>query len=326
MGIELVWKAVLQWPVLLLGWLLGMHAIATTGARAFRRRAGVSRTTVLQRHPVSPRAFTPAAVAVVPVAIAMAVQESIAPFGAFTHFPAAVSYGALPMALLAGAVAALPIGCGTGRLGAFACAVTVPAVALALVRPPGLADGVPQLLAAVASCLGSLASTSTAAAPAHESATRRSTALPFASWWILFAIASGMVLLAGFAKLAVVLGALSATAAALAVAALAGCAPVLANGTAACLATAFVACTFVGQGYDEAGIPRAAWWLLSFAPAAAAVGRIPASRAHPRLAAAITAFLPAMLALIALGLALSTTGLPGSGATGRHDAYGLAAP
>lgn len=305
MGIELVWKAVLQWPVLLLGWLLGMRALRASG------RGAPSRCAVL----------TPVATAVVPVAVALAVQESVAPTEVFTHFPPNVSYGALPRALLAGALVAWPIGAGSGGLGAIASAFAVPAVAIVLVQPPGLRDGGPQLVAVAAACLGALATVTGRALPGGRSAAPR-----FASWWLLFAVASAMVLLSGFAKLAIVLGALSATAATLAVAALAGCAPTLTNGTAACLATAFAACTLAGQGYDEAGIPRAAWWLLAFAPAASALGQVPALRPRPRLAAVLGACLPAAAAFIALAIALAVTGLPGSAATDRDGTYGLAAP
>lgn len=323
MGIELVWKAVLQWPVLLLGWLLGMRAIGAAGTRAMPSGSGAAAVAFARAAHLaaSTRAVTPVAAVVVPVAVSMAVQESIAPSEVFTHFPAGMAYGALPPALLAAALVAVPLGCGTGRLGAWASAIAVPAAAFVLLRPPGLRDGGPQLLAVAAASLGALAPRAGA-----SPATRRAAALPFASWWLLFALASGMVLLSGFAKLAIALGALSATAATLAVAAFAGCAPVLTNGTAACLATAFVACIFVGQGYDEAGMPRAAWWLLSFAPAASVLGRIPALRSHPRLAAALEAGLPMVLAIVALAVALAAIGLPGSAAPGDEGAYGLAAP
>ena len=319
MGIELVWKAVLQWPMLLLGWLLGMRAIAS----AARRRSDIATVSFARTAhlPVSPRAVTPVAAVLVPVAVAMAVQESIAPSGVLTHFPAGISYGALPSALLAAAIVAVPLGCGTGRLGAWTSAVAVPAVAMLLLRPPGLGDGVPQLLAVAAASLGALAM-----GGGGPPASRRAAALPLAAWWLLFALASVVVLISGFAKLAIVLGALSATAATLAVAAIAACAPMLTNGTTACLATAFVACTFVGQGYDEAGLPSAAWWMLSAAPTAAAIGCLPALRRHPRIAVALTTCLPVAVAVVALAVALATTGLPGSAATGHDDAYGLAAP
>jgi hypothetical protein len=120
-----------------------------------------------------------------------------------------------------------------------------------------------------------------------------------------------MVLLSGFAKLAVACGALSASAAAWAV--MSAIAPRL-----ACAAPA-VACAFaatlgvlclVARGYDESGFPAWCWWLLAAAPGAGVLAAWPARRGRTRIAAAVAFVAPPAVAIVALLVARSSVSVP----------------
>lgn len=303
MGPELVWNAVLEWPVIVLCTAIGIHWLLqwkrrSPGGRGGNSVRGHSAAMAIGDSSHLPR-FLPLVAVLLPVMASMSAQESVSHRQLFTCFPAGVSYGALPWALHAAVAVALVIGNGAGMLGRAAGAIAVPTMAMVFLAPPGLGGGVPQLVALAIAAVSGFAAASTSGRPG---------ASPLVGWWLVFAVASAMVLLSGFAKLAIVLGSLSAMAATLAVCAAALGRPVMGNGLAATLASAFVACVFLGCGYDESGFPRWTWALLAAAPAAMGVGSIPMVRARPRLRALAVSLAPATIAALALASAMLATG------------------
>jgi hypothetical protein len=139
---------------------------------------------------------------------------------------------------------------------------------------------------------------------------RASSRAAFIAWWGTFAAASGACLLAGFAKLAVVLGAASAAAALGAV--LCGVMPWVRadGGVAATFAVILGAGAFLGAGYDERGLPTGCWAAIALAPAAAML--VPASTHRPRVAAFLRAALPIAVAFGALAVAAASGATSGT--------------
>lgn len=191
-----------------------------------------------------------------------------------------------------------------------------------MVNPPDLDGAGPNAAAAV---LSMLATVGMAVALGHGRPGQRS--LPcwpaLAAWWAVFAAASGMVLLSGFAKLAVACGALSASAAAWAamtafVPRLAVLAPAASGAFAATLGVTML----VARGYDESGFPSWCWWAMTAAPGAACVAAWPGIARRPRLRALATVMAPALVALAALAAARAATG-DGAGPSAPVD-YALA--
>lgn len=239
-----------------------------------------------------------AVLVVVPALASLARQQgSLVPFGAW---PPRVASEWLPWSIVAAALVAAAAGARGGHVLAVACSAVASAVSMVLVAPPGMSGGGSQLVAAAACTL--------ACACASRPAVRTGIA-PHAAWWLMAAAGSAMVLLSGFAKLAFVLGALSAGMAAI------GAASLLLGGTAlgaaasASICCAFSLCMFVGHGYDEAGFPGWCWWLPVVAPAAMALGELRPLGTRPRLRAAVVVLVPAALAWAAvLAAAVMTEG------------------
>lgn len=317
MGPELVWKAVLEWPVVVLcaatviHWLLRWKGISSAG-RGRSTDRGLSAVMAIGGSSRLSR-FLPLVAVLLPVMASMSVQESVSHQQLFTCFPSGVSYGALPWALHAAVAVSLAIGNGAGMMGRATGAIAVPTVAMVFLSPPGLGGGVPQLVALAIAVMSGFAVAGISGRPGPS---------PMLGWWLVLAVASAMVLLSGFAKLAIVLGSLSAMAAALAACAAAFGRPVMGNGLATAFVTAFVACVFLACGYDESGFPRWTWAMLSAAPAAMALGSIPTVRARPRLCAVAIAMAPAAIAAIALASAMLATGRSADSAA---DPYALSA-
>ena len=89
MGPELVWKAVLQWPVVVLCTAIGIHWL-------FRWKrpssASVDRSVAL-RPPSRGSRFVPIVAVLLPVAVSEAVQEAITLRELLAQYPTTVSYG-----------------------------------------------------------------------------------------------------------------------------------------------------------------------------------------------------------------------------------------
>lgn len=239
-------------------------------------------------------------------------QGALVPFGAW---PPRVASDWLPWSIAAAAAVAVAAGGRGGPIMAGACSAAASAASMVLVAPPGMAGGGAQLLAAAA-C--------TAACTCASRAALRPGIAPHAAWWLTAAAGSAMVLLSGFAKLAFVLGALSAGAAAIGAASLLLGGAVLGTAASISICCAFSACMFVGHGYDEAGFPWWCWWSLALAPAAMALGGLRALASRPRLRAAAVVLAPAAVAWAAvLAAVAATAGQRGS--AGPGDAYGMSA-
>jgi hypothetical protein len=263
------------------------------------------------RAPAPVRAVAAAAIAVLavlPAFRALAVQEGgILASG----LRSSVSYGWLPAASLVASLVAAAVCAGGGRASVRAAAAAAPLAAMSLLSPPGFRGGGWQLAAAASVAFAAM----TVAGGTPVRGRER-----FVLWWLLLAVASGFLLLSGFAKLAFVVASMSATAAAMGVASLVVRAvrPTAAMDIA--FATALGGAAFLGMAYDEAPLPRACWVALAAAPAVAAASSLPAVRARPRLAAAAIAVLPAAAAAAALAAAFALQ----SPAAARDDAYAAA--
>lgn len=214
-------------------------------------------------------------------------------------WPPAVSSEWLAPALVVSAAVAMLVGAGAGRLGTLACAVAASAASMVLVAPPGLAGGTAQLLAMAIAALSGLGAAAVASRPGPA---------PLVGWWLALSAASAMVLLSGFAKLALVLGALSAGCAAFAI--LLALVPGMALGVPAAvsLGCALATSAFLGCGYDEAGFPRWSWLLLALSPLGMALGAVQGIAHRPIARRAAVMLAPASIASLALLLALLASG------------------
>ena len=315
MGPELVWKAVLEWPVIVLCTAIAIHWLLRWKRTSSAAGVPSSDRTSAPRPPSRASRFVPIVAVLLPVMVSIAVQEAITFREVLTHFPATVSYGALPLAMLAAVAAAIVLGNGSGTLSRVVGAIAVPSVAFVFLSPPGLGGGVPQLVALAIAVLAAVAACSVSGRPGPA---------PLLGWWLVLAVASAMVLLSGFAKLAIVIGALSAMAATLAVCAGTIGRPVMGNGLATSLVTAFAACAFLGCGYDESNYPRWTWALLAAAPAAAALGGLPGIRSRPRLCIAASILAPAGAAALALAAAMMSTATIAGASDSTTDPYASA--
>jgi len=319
MGPELVWKAVLQWPVVVLCTAIGIHWLFRWKRPSSVLGGGTGSNSgdrsVALRPPSRGSRFVPIVAVLLPVAVSEAVQEAITLRELFAQFPTTVSYGVLPWAMLAAVAAAIVVGNGSGALSRVAGAILVPSVALVFLSPPGLGGGVPQLVALAIAAVAAMAACSVSGRPGPAT---------LLGWWLVFAVASVMVLLSGFAKLAVVLGALSAMAATLAVCAAAIGRPTMGNGLAVALATALAAGAFLGCGYDESSFPRWTWALLASAPAATALMGVPMVKRHPRLRVTVIVLGPSAVAVLALAAAMLATAPTASPGDSAVDPYASA--
>ncbi|MBL9141126.1 MAG: hypothetical protein JNK53_04610 [Phycisphaerae bacterium] len=154
-------------------------------------------------------------------------------------------------------------------------------------------------------------------------------AIPVALWGTGAALAA-LALMASIAKLALIMGAFSACAAAIAVLALVQRpmqvgAPV-AGVWCAMLGTA----AMLGMAYDEAGLPSIVWWLALASPLGCGLALVPSIAARPRLASAVRALAPIVVVVVALVIAAASiaasTGDPADADPSPYDAYGMQSP
>lgn len=223
----------------------------------------------------------------------------VRPGTAFDRFPLAV------LAAVIVAVAMDRVARAGGALGALAVAVVAAAASCVVLQPPGHGSPEWRLAAAVAVAI---------AAVGGIASSRGTTRATFVAWWGTLAAASGACLLAGFAKLAVVMGAASAAAALGAVTC--GIMPWVRadGGMGALFAVILGAGTFLGLGYDERGLPLACWAAIALAPATSLLAN--AVHGRPRLAIALRAGLPIAVSAAAVAVAAALTASVGPEASG----------
>lgn len=216
------------------------------------------------------------------------------------EWPCTTSYEWLPVAMVIGAgISALTSGVSSpkGQLLATAVAATS---AIFTLKPPGLGGQWYQVLTVAIAVLASLG----AAKPASQFRVA-----PFVAIWIIAASASVLCVLSGFAKLGIVVGALSGGGAALAVAAAISPSVRLGRGGATACTCALVGCMFLGTGYDESGFPWWTWAMLAASPALMGVGArcVPATRSRTQACVVVVA--PAALAVCAVACAVLLSGV-----------------
>ena len=209
------------------------------------------------------------------------------------------SYEWLPIALVIGAGVSV-VTSNLSSLNGQLLATAAAACAMFTLKPPGFGGQGYQVLAAAIAVLASLG----AAKPASQFRVA-----PFVALWIMAACASVLCVLSGFAKLGIVLGALSGGSAALAVAAAISSSVRLGRGGATAFACALAGCMFIGMGYDESGFPWWMWAMLAASPALMGVGMrfVPATRSRTQACVVVAA--PAALAVCAVACAVLLSGV-----------------
>ena len=209
------------------------------------------------------------------------------------------SYEWLPIALVIGAGVSV-VTSNLSSLNGQLLATAAAACAMFTLKPPGFGGQGYQVLAAAIAVLASLG----AAKPASQFRVA-----PFVALWIMAACASMLCVLSGFAKLGIVLGALSGGSAALAVAAAISSSVRLGRGGATAFACALAGCMFIGIGYDESGFPWWIWAMSAASPALMGVGMrfVPATRSRTQACVVIAA--PAALAVCAVACAVLLSGV-----------------
>ena len=209
------------------------------------------------------------------------------------------SYEWLPIALVIGAGVSV-VTSNLSSLNGQLLATAAAACAMFTLKPPGFGGQGYQVLAAAIAILASLG----AAKPASQFRVA-----PFVALWIMAACASMLCVLSGFAKLGIVLGALSGGSAALAVAAAISSSVRLGRGGATAFACALAGCMFIGIGYDESGFPWWIWAMLAVSPALMGVGMrfVPATRSRTQACMVVAA--PAALAVCAVACAVLLSGV-----------------
>ena len=216
------------------------------------------------------------------------------------EWPCATSYEWLPVALAIGAVVSVITSTVSNHQRQLLATIGTAACAMFILKPPGFAGAGYQILAATIAAVASLG----AAKPATQFRVA-----PFAAFWIIAACASVLCVLSGFAKLGIVLGALSGGNAALAVAAAIVPSVRLGRAGAMACACALTACMFIGAGYDESGFPWWTWVMVAISPALMGIGArfVPATR--PRTQCCVVVAMPAVLALSAVACAVLVSGV-----------------
>ena len=209
------------------------------------------------------------------------------------------SYEWLPIALVIGAGVSV-VTSNLSSLNGQLLATVAAACAMFTLKPPGFGGQGYQVLAAAIAVLASLG----AAKP-----TSQFRVAPFVALWIMAACASVLCVLSGFAKLGIVLGALSGGSAALAVAAAISSSVRLGRGGATAFACALAGCMFIGIGYDESGFPWWIWAMLAVSPALMGVGMrfVPATRSRTQACVVVAA--PAAFAVCAVACAVLLSGV-----------------
>jgi hypothetical protein len=216
------------------------------------------------------------------------------------EWPCTTSYESLPVALAIGAVLSVIASNVSSPSGQLLATIGTAACAMFILKPPGFAGLGYQIFAAAIAVVASLG----AAKPATQFRVA-----PFVALWIIAACASVLCVLSGFAKLGIVLGALSGGSAALAVAAAIVPSVRLGRAGATACACALTACMFIGAGYDESGFPCWTWVMLAISPAAMGIGErfVPATRSRTQFCAIVAG--PAALALCAVACAVLVSGV-----------------
>ncbi len=231
--------------------------------------------------------------------VAPAIAAHILLQGGF-EWPCTTSYEWLAVALAIGAgISVVTSSVSIPKWQLLATVVTA-ACAMFILKPPGFSGVGYQILAATTAVVASLG----ASKPAMEFRVA-----PFVALWIIAACASVLCVLSGFAKLGIVVGALSGGSAALAVAAALVPSVRLGRGGATACACALTACMFIGVGYDESGFPWWTWVMLATSPALMGIGArfVPATR--PRMQFCVVVAMPAALALSAVTCAVLVSGV-----------------
>ena len=231
--------------------------------------------------------------------VAPAVVAQVLLQGGF-EWPCTTSYEWLAVALLIGAGISVLTSSVSSPKGQWLATVVTVACAMFILKPPGLGGLGYQVLAAAIAVLASLG--------ASKPATQFRVA-PFLALWIIAACASVLCVLSGFAKLGIVLGALSGGSAALAVAAAIAPSVRLGRGGATTCACALAGCMFIGAGYDESGFPWWTWAMLAASPALMGVGArfVPTPRSRTQACVMVAA--PAALAVCAVACAVLLSGV-----------------
>ena len=216
------------------------------------------------------------------------------------EWPCTTSYEWLPVAMVIGAGISVVTSSVSSPKGQLLATVVAAASAIFMLKPPGLGGQGYQVLAAAIAVLASLG----AAKPASQLRV-----VPFVALWIMAACASVLCVLSGFAKLGIVLGALSGGSAALAVAAAISSSVRLGRGGATAFACALAGCMFIGMGYDESGFPWWMWAMSAASPALMGVGMrfVPATRSRTQACVVVAA--PAALAVCAVACAVLLSGV-----------------
>ena len=260
-----------------------------------------------------------------------------APIAAVVHqegglrWPPALAYDWLPVAMAsaAGLAAALRVPSAASWPWRLGVSVAASVVALSVIAPPGHASAEWRLSSAAAiaaSAFGAASGWGRSPSEAERTdAPRIAASAPFLSMWAVAAAGSAIVILSGFAKLAVVMGALSACSAALAVGAFTVRGTQAGVATSVAFAVILGAGAWFGLGYDEAGIPASAWLLLAMSPAASAVSRI-APATWPRVSMVLGSAAPAAVAFAAVAVTIASVGLPGQAPAESSPYARLTAP
>jgi len=231
--------------------------------------------------------------------VAPAIAAHILLQGGF-EWPCTTSYEWLTVALGIGAGISVVTSSVSSPKGQLLATVVTAACAMFILKPPGLGGFGYQVLVAAIAVLASLGTAQPAA---------QFRVAPFVALWIVAACASVLCVLSGFAKIGIVLGALSAGSAALAVAASICPSVRLGRGGATASACALAGCMFIGAGYDESGFPWWTWAMLAASPALMGVGArfVPIPRSRTQACVMVAA--PAALAVCAVACAVLLSGV-----------------
>jgi len=268
---------------------LVLHMITRKGAVAGRSAFGLGHTASW----LTPRRWMPLLIVAPAIAAHVHLQPGF-------EWPCATSYEWLPVALAIGAGVSVLTSTVSNHRGRLLTTVGTTVCAMFILKPPGFSGVGYQILAATTAVVASLG----ASKPAMEFRVA-----PFVALWIIAACASVLCVLSGFAKLGIVVGALSGGSAALAVAAALVPSVRLGRGGATACACALTACMFIGVGYDESGFPWWTWVMLATSPALMGIGArfVPATR--PRMQFCVVVAMPAALALSAVACAVLVSGV-----------------
>jgi hypothetical protein len=289
MELDIILRAVFAPALAVFVAALVLHTIARKGAVAGRRALVPDHTTSW----LTPLRWMPLLIVVPAIAAHVHLQPGF-------EWPCTTSYEWLPVALAIGAVVSVITSAVSIPTGQLLATVGTAACAMFILKPPGFAGVGYQILAATIAVVASLG----AAKPATQFRVA-----PFVALWIIAACASVLCVLSGFAKLGIVLGALSGGSAALAVAAAIVPSVRLGRAGATAYTCALTACMFIGAGYDESGFPWWTWVMLAISPALIGIGErfVPATRTRMQFCAIVAA--PAALALCAVACAVLVSGV-----------------